>query len=42
MNQTNSGYGILQRTVVTNETEKAVEDNIKKFLDSKSQFTSIN
>ena len=30
MNQTNSGYGILQRTVVTNETEKAVEDIIKK------------
>lgn len=41
MSQTNSGYGILQRTVVSNETDKAVEDITKKgFSVVKSQFTS--
>ena len=41
MSQNNSGYGILQRTVVSNETDKAVEDITKKgFSVVKSQFTS--
>tara|TARA_B100001121_G_C18549632_1_gene554761 strand:- start:103 stop:909 length:807 start_codon:yes stop_codon:yes gene_type:complete len=40
MNQTNSGYGIIQRTEVNNDIDKAVEDITKKgFSVVKSEFS---